>query len=226
MKLVAATIALVLLAGVIGSGAATSAPDLVTLNVGAYRNANGIHVLVFSGTVSGSASGQEVDVLGEDCGVRGSRLISGTRTLAGGQWRVENPHADPPWRFSPWNSGITFRARWNGELSAPRVYRLPAPLSAVKLGNRRAWRVSISPPPPGTVSMKGKVVELQRLTGGSWVRIARSRLVYKARLHYGGAFNHEVVFQVPQRGWKLRAFLPAASAAPCYAAGASAEWRS
>jgi hypothetical protein len=224
MKLVAATIALVVLAG-LGSTRATSAPELVTLNVGAYRNANGILVLVFSGTVSGNASGQEVDVLGQDCGVRGNRLISGTHTLAGGGWRVENPHPDPPWRFTPWNSGMTFRARWNGELSAPRVYQLPAPVTVVKLPKRR-WRVSVSPPPPGTVSMKGKVVELQRLRGGSWVRIARSRLVYKARLDYGGAFNHEAVFQVPQRGWRLRAFLPAGSAAPCYAAGASAEWRS
>jgi hypothetical protein len=208
--------------GLQGGGAATA---LVTLNVGHYRNANGVLVTVFSGTVSSDASGQTVDVLGQDCGVTGFRLIRGTHTRAGGGWRVENPLPDPPWSYTPVNSGVTYRARWNDQLSEPRVWATPAPLTAKRVG-RRAWRVYTSPPPPGTVRMKGKRVELQRLTGGSWRTIQRKPLVSKPRLYYGGAFNHEAVFKIAQRGWRLRAVLPAESAAPCYLAGVTQEWRS
>jgi hypothetical protein len=201
------------------------APQVVTLNVGHYRNANGVLVTVFSGSISSNAAGETVDVIGQDCGVRGSRLISGTHTSAGGEYRVENPLPGPPWSYTQVSSGITYRARWKDQLSEPHVYRTAAPLNAKKIG-RRAWRVYTSPPPPGSVRMKGKRVELQRLTGGSWRTIQRKPLVYKPRYYYGGAFNHEVVFKVTQRGWRLRAALPAASAAPCYAAGVSTEWRS
>jgi hypothetical protein len=225
MKLVAAIVAFVVLAGALGAAGATSAPDLVTLNVGHYRNANGVLVTVFTGSISSNAAGETVDVLGQDCGVKGSRLISGTHTSAGGGWRVENPQPDPPWRYTQVQSGVTYRARWNDQLSEPRVWATPAPLTAKKVG-RRAWRVSTAPPPPGTVSMKGKRVELQRLTGGSWRTIQRKALVYKPRLYYGGAFNHEAVFKIAQRGWRLRAVLPAQSAAPCYLAGVTQEWRS
>jgi hypothetical protein len=225
MKLVAAIVALVVVAGALGSVRAASAPSLVTLNVGHYRNANGVLVTVFSGSISSNASGETVDVLGQDCGVKGSRLISGTHTSAGGGWRVENPQPDPPWRYTQVSSGITYRARWNDQLSEAEVYRHAAPLNTKKVG-RRAWRVYTSPPPPGSVSMKGKRVELQRLTSGSWRTIQRKPLVYRARYYYGGAFNHEVVFKIPQRGWRLRAVLPAQSAAPCYLAATTPEWRS
>ena len=209
----------------IEAGRAAFAPQLVTLNVGHYRNANGVLVTVFSGTISSDTLGETVDVLGQDCGVKGFRLIRGTHTRAGGGWRVENPLPDPPWSYTPVNSGVTYRARWKDQLSESHVWAVPAPLTAKKVG-RRAWRVYTAPPPPGTVRMKGKRVELQRLTGGSWRTIQRKPLLYKPRYYYGGAFNHEVVFRVAQRGWRLRAFLPAASAAPCYAAGVSSEWRS
>jgi hypothetical protein len=209
----------------IEAGRAAFGPQLVTLNVGHYRNANGVLVTVFSGTISSNASGETVDVLGQDCGVKGSRLISGTHTSAGGGWRVENPLPGPPWSYAQVASGITYRARWNDQLSEPEVYRTAAPLNAKKVG-RHAWRVYTSPPPPGSVSMKGKRVELQRLTGGSWRTIQRKPLLYKPRYFYGGAFNHEVVFKVAQRGWRLRAVLPAQSAAPCYLAATTPEWRS
>jgi hypothetical protein len=222
---IAAALAVALAGGLTLEGSAVSAPEAVTLNVSNYRNANGVLVTVFSGTVSSDASGQTVDVLGQDCGVPGSRLISGTHTLAGGSWRVENPLPVAPWSYTPVQSGITYRARWNSQLSEPYRWAHAAPLSAKKVG-RRAWRVYTSPPHPGKVSMKRKVVELQRRTGGSWRTIQRKRLVYKPRYRFGGAFNHEAVFKVAQRGWTLRAFLPAQSAAPCYLAGSSAEWRS
>ena len=54
----------------------------------------------------------------------------------------------------------------------------------------------------------------------------RARLVHTPTLDYGGAYNYQAVFKVTAPGLQLRAYLPAASAAPCYAAGASKPWRS
>ena len=70
------------------------------------------------------------------------------------------------------------------------------------------------------------MVELQRFSGGTWVRVRRARFAYRPLLEYGGAFNYEARFVVPTRGLRLRAFVPAESAAPCFLAGASPEWRS
>jgi len=219
----AAALAIVLAAGLgVGRGGAAATAD-VTLNVGHYRNPNGIRVTVFSGTVASNAAGEDVEVLGNDCGVKGFRLISATTTRAGGGWQVENPLPTAPWTYTQTHSGITYRARWKGRLSEPITDRVAAPLGAVKVG-RLAWRVYTSPPPPGTVSMKGKVVLLQRLRGSNWVTTQRAKLRYKPRYSFGGAFNHEAVFKV-KRGWTLRAVLPASSAAPCYAAAVSEEWR-
>ncbi|HLG09583.1 MAG TPA: hypothetical protein VI409_13020 [Gaiellaceae bacterium] len=224
---IAATLLLFVASGLaVQPTTAASRAHAVTLNVGQYRNSNGVRVLVFSGSVTSNAGGEDVEVLGQDCGVRGSRLISATQTRAGGGWQVENPEQNPPWRYTPVYSGITFRARWNNQLSAPYVDRVAAPIVASKIRGRRAWRVYVAPPPPGTVSMKGKLVELQRLRRGLWKTIQRARLVYKPRLQYGGALNHEAVFAVPARGWTLRASLPAQSAAPCYSAGVTPQWRS
>nr|MBA2641691.1 hypothetical protein [Actinomycetota bacterium] len=72
-------------------GSAASGADTVTLLFSQYRNVNGVLVLVFSGTVSNGTAGEEVEVVGQDCGVQGFRLIGGTRTRAGGGWQVQNP---------------------------------------------------------------------------------------------------------------------------------------
>ena len=84
--------------------------------------------------------------------------------------------------------------------------------------------MAVSPPEPGVVSMKGKTVLLQRQVGGKWRLIRRGKLVFKPRFDF--PYNHEVAFVVPKRGWKLRAILPARSAAPCYTTGAIGPWRS
>jgi hypothetical protein len=209
----------------VATSAGLAAPEDVTMRVHHYRNANGVLVTRFAGSTASNAAGEDVEIIGQDCGVRGFRLIAATQTRAGGTWEVENPESQPPWRYTQVLSGITYRARWKDELSAPYTWRLPAPLTALKVPGRPAWRVYTSPPPPGTVKMKGKLVLLQRLRGGRWVTIQRGRLVYKPRLEYGGAFNHEAVFAV-RRGWTLRAVLPAASAAPCYLAAVTPRWRS
>lgn len=199
--------------------------DAVTLSVRRYVNANKVRVLVWFGQVASTAAGADVEILGRDCGSRSDRLIAATKTAPGGGWQVENPLPIPPYSYTQVNSGTTFRARWNNQLSAPHLYRLPLQPGAVKISGRRAWKVHVNPSPLN-VKLAGKLVELQRFSAGTWVRVRRARLVYKPTLEYGGAYNHEAVFAVPTRGLRLRALLPATSAAPCYLAGASQPWRS
>ncbi|HUH14459.1 MAG TPA: hypothetical protein VML35_01080 [Gaiellaceae bacterium] len=205
-------------------GAAAPTAESVTFGVRDFRNANGVRVLVFSGAVSDRQAGQEVEILGQDCGVRHSRLIAGTQTTAGGAFQAENPQQSFPWSFTPVSSGITFRARWKGVLSAPVQYRLPAVVSAAKVRGRAAWTVRFGPAQL-PVPYAGRAVELQRWSGGRWVRIQTARLKLKPSLRFG-AFNHEVVFSVPRRGLRLRAYLPARSAAPCWLPNATDPWRS
>jgi hypothetical protein len=212
--------------GLAAHGSAAPSAD-VTLSVSTYKNANGVTATLFTGAVASAAPGQIVEIEGRDCGGQGFRSISSARTRPGGGFEADNPEREFPFRYSQWDSGMTFRARWNGQLSNLFVLRLPAPLNVTKVkGKKRAWRVHVTPPMPGTVSMKGKVVQLQRLRDRTWKTIARRPLIYKPRLVFNGSFNHEVVFQIPRRGWQLRAILPAKHAAPCYATGTSPQWRS
>jgi hypothetical protein len=228
-SVVALTLAAVLATAVGGdeqSSAATQA-DEVTMHVGQrFQPANpDARILVFSGSVSTSADGEVVDVLGRDCGQRDYRLIQSAQTRPGGGWSVEHFVNAPPWNRSRVESGTTFRARWKNASSATYLWRVPAELTALKVRGRRAWRVAVSPPSLSNLSMKGKLVVLQRRSGGRWVRYRVARLVYKPSLTLG-ALNHEAVFAVPKRGLRLRALLPAKSAAPCYLASATLAWRS
>lgn len=210
-----------------GPSTSSAAPraDAVTLVVTQYRSVtSGARVLEFSGTVASGAGGEIVDVLGQDCGRRGYRLIGETQTRAGGGWQLQNPEQVAPWRYTRVYSGTTFRARWKGQLSDPYLWRLPAFIGAVKIPGRRAWRVFVSPESPW-ISLKGKTVELQRWSRGRWVLYRRARLAHKPSYEHG-AFSHEAVFAVPARGLRLRAFLRARSAAPCYLAAVTPPWRS
>ena len=186
----------VLLLSVLGLSAQS-----VTFDVAQYRDERNAPVLVFSGTISSRAGGEYVEVLGRECGSKGPRLISGTQTTGGGGWRVENPDSRtyPP-RLTPVYSGMTFRARWKGEYSRPAT-------------------------PTGQEGFQGKLVELQRQSGGSWVRVRSARLARRVNLRWG-VFNYQASFRIPARGLTLRAHLPAKSAAPCFLPGSSPTWMS
>ena len=62
----------------------------------AYKNANHLRVLVFTGAVANPAPGQDVEIVGQDCGAPGYRLIAATQTTAGGAYQAENPQRNPP----------------------------------------------------------------------------------------------------------------------------------
>jgi hypothetical protein len=202
------------------------AADSVTLDVSQYRNANRVLTLVFQGTISSRSRGEYVEVLGRYCGASGDRLITGTQTTGGGGFRIENPNSEPPWNYTDVYSGTTFRARWNGQYSEPRLWQLPAQPRVARISGTRTWVAHATPATPtGQVGFQGKTIELQRSTPGGWVRVRSARLVRKASLRWG-PFNYQAAFTVPTRGLRLRAYLPAASAAPCYLPGGSESWRS
>ena len=67
---------------------------------------------------------------------------------------------------------------------------------------------------------------LQRFRAGKWSAYKSAPLVRKANFDYGGATNHEAVFEMPTRGLRLRAVVPAKTVAPCYLGTTSAPWRS
>lgn len=211
----------VMLAAVLGLAA-----DSVTLQVSQYRTVNGVLTHVFQGTISSRQAGEYVEILGRYCGAKDDRLIAGKQTKAGGAWRVTNPLDEFPWSSTAVYSGTVFRARWERTYSEPYTWLLPARPSVARVSGTRIWVAHASPATPtGQVPLKGKTIELQRSTAGGWVTMQRARLAYKPSLKWG-AFNYEARFRVPTRGLRLRAYLPRASAAPCYLPGASDTFRS
>lgn len=217
---------LVLLLASVGTASTRSAE--LTMVVTQYKNVNNVTVMRFAGTATGAGSGETVDVLAWDCwSPRGDfRLITQTQTREGGGYQATNPQQEPPGHYAPVHSGTTFRARWKGRLSNPYLWRLPAQVWAMKMAKRRAWKVHVNPL-TAYVSMKGKVVELQRQVGGRWVRYQRAKLVERPSFDPAlGAFNHEARFNVPRRGLRLRAVLPRSSAAPCFLKTITPPWSS
>ena len=196
--------------------------QVVTLSLRQYVNANKVRVLVWFGQVSGP--GRElVEVQARDCGTKAFYTIAETAPAPGGGWEIESQNPDPPYGSVRWSLGQTYRARWRDELSNTITYRLPyTGHYATKIAGRRDWKVYVN---PGDKDWTGKVVELQRRSGGKWTRYKVAKLVRKPSLKLG-AYNHEAVFAVPARGLTLRAFLPAKTVAPCHLPGASEPFRS
>jgi hypothetical protein len=225
MRLVAgATLALALLAAS-QVGAAPRA-DAVTLSLRQYTNENKIRVFVWFGQIASNSAGEDIEVLGRDCLTKHLRLYTATRSASGGGYEVESAQRTTPYNIVDVNSGTTFRARWRDQLSNTILHKTPLPtLYALKMPKRRAWRVIVNPVPIYVV-WAGRVVELQRFRAGKWIRYKTARLVRKPSFDYGGATNHEAVFEVPTRGLKLRWLVPTKTVAPCYFGKASEPWRS
>ena len=222
MRLLALAGLVLALAG--GVAAASSQAD-VTLSMRQYTNENKIRVFVWSGRTASGASGEDVEVLGRDCLTKDFRLYAGTQTTPGGGWEVESAQRTTPYNIVDVNSGTTFRARWRGELSNTILHKTPITVFySMQIPKRRAWRVIVNPMPL-YMTLKGKPVVLQRKRDGRWERFRTAKLVLKANYEYGGATNYEAVFELPKRGWQVRALMPTTSVAPCYSGRATAPWR-
>jgi hypothetical protein len=160
--------------------------------------------IFFAGAISSRAAGESVTVMYQRCGLQFSTAVAAATTQEGGVWEAAPSVAVA--------SGL-FRARWNNRLSDPVRYRAPAHVFFSKQRGR-TFRVAVT----AEAKLAGRVVALQRLSGGRWVHVRR------IRLELDGAYVAE--FKVPRRGLRLRIFVPAATAAPCYAASASQTVRS
>jgi hypothetical protein len=169
--------------------------------------------LRFSGRISSGAPNEYVAVLHQRCGSEGlGTSVVGAQTGQGGFWEAM-------WGLT----AGTFRARWMNNAgrigtSDPVSYRGPLQLSLTRLSGFRQ-RVGVT----GDQDMRGRTVELQRLVAGQWRPVRRARLL--ADLGSGG-LSSSATFTVQKRGLVLRAYVPAQSASPCYAATASDQWRS
>jgi hypothetical protein len=205
------------------SGAAPRA-DAVTLSMRQYIDATKRLIYVWYGQTATSAAGEDVELLGRDCLTTNFHLLTATKTVAGGGYEVDSTSSNP---FNPGvivNSGTAFRARWRDEMSAPLLWRLPL-YGIPKKVSRTKWKVVVNPAPVYMV-LTGRVVVVQRYRSGKWVRYKQARLIRKANYDYGGSTNHEAVFEVPQRGLRLRILIPAKTAAPCFRASTGTPWRS
>jgi hypothetical protein len=163
----------------------------------------------FAGAISSRAANEYVTVVQQKCGKSFSTSVAGTTTREGGFWEVESN--------GPVGGG-TFRARWNNSLSDPVSHRQDLSVLITRLGGGRVRVGVTSFDLP--LKLKGKIVELQRPSAGQWTRVRRARFSVRRP----GSFS--ATFTVKRRGLTLRAFVPAESAAPCYAATASKTWSS
>jgi hypothetical protein len=207
MRLTAAVLAAAATAALASTAGGAPAAD-VTLRVERFwSDACRCYKFRFAGAISSGVANEYVSVIQQKCGTSFSTSIAGTTTREGGFWDVESN--------GPVGGG-TFRARWNNDVSDPITLRQDLSIWITQLGGGRVRAGVNSFGLP--LNLKGKVVELQRLSAGQWTRVRRARFSVRRP----GSFS--ATFTVKRRGLTLRTFVPAASAAPCYAATASKPW--
>jgi len=163
---------------------------------------------------------QLVQIEVKACGPLGQRwlpvggltgLAEGTAPVSGdGTWR---------WRYfdARFDEAAYFRASVEGARSRAVVVRTA--LRERRAVGGRVLRIVVDTADTRQ-SLRGRVVELQRLAGGRWLRVRAGRF-RRAREH-----RFEASFRVVERGLTLRAHVPARSAAPCYLPGATSPWTS
>jgi hypothetical protein len=210
MRLAAALVLSVAAVGALVATAGGAPAAEVTMRVERFwSEACRCYKFRFSGTISSRAANEYVSVVQQRCGTNFSTSVAGTSTREGGVWEAESN--------GPVGSG-TFRARWNNQLSDPVTHRAEISIQLTQLGGGRVRVEVYSFQSP--LKLKGKVVELQRLSAGQWMRIRRARFSARRPAVFSTTFT------VKRRGSTLRAFIPAESAGPCYSATASKTWTS
>lgn len=212
-----ATVTLVLASATEVSGAPI-APSSITLNFARfYTNVCNCYKARVSGQVSSSAAGEDIVILRQYCGRSFGTSVAGTQTREGGFFETEVGFVAPP-------DGLiseSYRARWKDSLSEPVTIRGKLQLLRKRLGDGRD-RITVSTQNVNPQDLKGRQIVLQRETSSGWTRVASARLTPHAVKYY----TFVATFKVPQRGWTVRALVPAKSAAPCFTASASEKWRS
>ncbi len=193
--------AVVVVAAGSASKAAPRADDVTLRLTRTYDAGNRITRFRFSGTVANGRANEYVAVLQRPCGSPNTTAVAGATTRTGGSWDAEPAG-------SAWIGGsAAYWARWEGRLSEPVVYRAPVPVSLTAL-SPSSYRVTIN---TTTQSMRGKRIELQRLSGGSWKRASVATL-------RGSSGRFTTTVATTGRNVTYRIHVPVVAARPCHAA--------
>jgi hypothetical protein len=186
--------------------------DDITLRVQRIADtAPGLFRIRFSGQIASAAAGEYVVVMQQRCGYSYSTAVAGAQTQPGGFWEVS------PQSYASVAPSATFRARWGEVLSDPVTILQRIHVESRRLGPG-LFAVYVS---GSDENLARRPVFLQRLRGGTWTGIQRSRL---NRVFTSDLFQAR--FTVKARGWKLRARVPKATAGKCLAPAVSKPWTS
>lgn len=151
--------------------------------------------------------GQRVLVLAKECDGDFFRLVGASRAGAAGGWSL----------VTGVSRTTAYRARVGRALSRPVLVHRRV---AVSLSQREHTRLFIATV-HGAWELVGKPIRLERYTDSGWVLVSKGTL--RKRLIFGQA---NATFRIVRRGLLLRAFVPTATARPCFVAGASKTARS
>jgi hypothetical protein len=170
-------------------------------NLGPTQNA------LLTGGVSSGRTGETLTLQAKPCGATSFRNLFDFKTGPGGRWLRE---------YAPGVNSV-LRVRWKNAFSAPVILR-QAPLVQLDETSAGEFEVGV-----GSLGMMWrKRVEIQRRTGGRWVRVRSVVLTetYASPGQSGVWTDAKFRLSVP-RGTALRAVLTAAQAKPCYLGSAS-----
>ena len=159
------------------------------------------------GAAPGAGHDDIVTIEVRDCGSNFFRTFVELHPSAGGGWTTPAGNAVTS----------TFRATWKGATSATVTIRQGANVGLERKRSGGGFNVAVS----GKRSFWRRTVEIQRRRGGAWRTVKTVRLTDS--LSSTGVVSVSAAsfrLAVP-KGTSLRAFLPAAQAAPCYVASAS-----
>lgn len=209
-------LAAVVAVGLTPSGGAQSSPSVSLSVFRLYDSGNRIHKFRFRGAISSRAAGEYVSVMQQKCGYSFATAIAGTQTGSGGLWEVETFSAPRP-EFDT----STYFARWGSAKSKPVKFRGRLPMTVTKLGSGR-FRVYVSRLGDALQDLTGRQVVLQRLVDERWMFVASARLKIDPTQYS----SYAVTFVVRNRGWTLRAIVPAKNARPCFNQSATERFKS
>src|SRR5579862_594886 len=175
-----------------------STPATVTIAQAAFRVIAGQYVRL-SGTVSGGATGAPVTILAQPFGEGTLTPLTTVYSGAGGSWS---------YLARPMIATVYAAQAEGGTSSQLTIGVQPALSLRLVVGHRYATHVV------GASSFAGKLVQLQRLSGGTWVTIKRGRL-------NSSSFAYFATSLLPRGSSTIRIALSVNQAGPGYLAGFS-----
>ena len=173
-----------------GSDATFATVPAVTLTQSGFRVVAG-HYIRLSGTVAGAQPGVSVTVLAQTFGTGAFAQVGTVQTGGSGSWSFL---AQP-------KVATTYSASVNGSTSSPVTIGVQPAMTLTKITKAR-----VSTRVTGASSFVGKLVKLQRESGGTWITVKQTRLnansvaIFSAKLLPQGRSTIRVVMSVNQAG--------------------------